>query len=108
MDKRYKPLTPAEQMAARQQLFRNFRERPGMPLSEALNLIRKTLRLTVSDLARISGVSTRFITDTLAGKGNPSLKTAADLLQPFGLSIGVTVKEADDSTSWQGAPGVAP
>ena len=93
MDKRFKPMTPSEQMAARQQVMEAIRTRPGMPLPEALLLIRKNLRLTNPDLARISGVSKRFIIDTLSGKGNPSIKTAAELLRPFGLSIGVTLKE---------------
>ncbi len=95
MDKRFKPMTPAEQMAARQYVMEAIRARPGMPLPEALALIRKSLRLTNPDLARISGVSQRFIIDTLSGKGNPSIKTAAELLRPFGLSIGVTIKESD-------------
>jgi len=99
MDKRFKPMTPSEQMAARQKVIEVIQARPGMPLPEALVLIRKSLRLTNPDLARISGVSTRFIIDTLSGKGNPSIKTAAELLQPFGLSIGVTVREDDASRS---------
>ena len=99
MDKRFKPMTPSEQMAARQHVMEAIRTRPGMPLPEALLLIRKSLRLTNPELARMSGVSTRFIIDTLSGKGNPSIKTPADLLRPFGLSIGVTVKENDTADS---------
>lgn len=95
MDRRFKPMTPSEQMAARQHVMEAIRAHPGMPLPEALVLIRKRLRLTNPDLARISGVSTRFIIDTLSGKGNPSLKTASELLRPFGLSLGVTVRETD-------------
>jgi DNA-binding phage protein len=46
-----------------------------MPLPQTLDLICKTLRLTTADMAKISGVSQCFITDTIAGRGNPSLKT---------------------------------
>lgn len=95
MDKRFNPMTPSEQMAARRHVMEAIQARPGMPLPEALTLIRKSLRITNPELARISGVSKRFIIDTLSGKGNPSVKTATELLRPFGLSIGVTVKEGD-------------
>jgi DNA-binding XRE family transcriptional regulator len=99
MDKRFKPMTPSEQMAARLDVVAAIRARPGMPLPEALVLIRKRLRLTNHDLARISGLSKRFIIDTVSGKGNPSIKTASTLLRPFGFSIGVTVVEPDMSDS---------
>lgn len=103
MDKRYKSLTPADQLTARRQLFQHIQRNPGMPLPEVLTYIRKSLRLTTPELARISGVSSRFILDTIAGKGNPSLETASSLLRPFGLSIGVTVAQpkelSDPATS---------
>lgn len=89
MDKRYKPMTPAEQLLARQSLYDELAATPGMPLKDTIRLIRKKLRLTVPDLAKLTGVSERFLRDTQAGRGNPSLSTAAKVLAPFGLTLGV-------------------
>lgn len=89
MDKRFKPMTPTEQLSARQSLYEELATTPGMPLKDAIRLIRKKLRLTVPDLARLTGVSERFLRDTEAGRGNPSLLTAGKVLAPFGLSMGV-------------------
>jgi XRE family transcriptional regulator, regulator of sulfur utilization len=89
MDKRYKPMTPAEQLAARLSLYDELAATPGVPLKDAIKLIRRKLRLTVPDLAKLTGVSERFLRDTEAGRGNPSLSTAAKVLAPFGLTLGV-------------------
>lgn len=92
MDKRFNPLTPAEQLVARQSLYATLAANPGMPLKDALGLIRRKLHLTVADLAKLSGVSERFLRDMGSGRGNPSLQTAAKILAPFGLTLGVVAR----------------
>jgi DNA-binding XRE family transcriptional regulator len=89
MDKRFKPLSPAEQMLQRQALYAELDSSPGLPLKDTIRLIRKNLRLTVADLAKLTSVSERFLHDTEAGRGNPSLATAQKVLAPFGLQLGV-------------------
>lgn len=93
MDKRFNPLTPAEQLVARQSLYSTLEANPGMPLKDALGLIRKKLHLTVADLAKLSGVSERYIREMGSGRGNPSLSTAAKILAPFGLTLGVVARK---------------
>ena len=94
MDKRYKPLSPAEQIAQRQSLYAELAAAPGLPLKDAIRLIRKKLRLTVPDLAKLTGVSERFLRDVEAGRGNPSIATAQKVLAPFGMQVGVNVMQA--------------
>jgi DNA-binding XRE family transcriptional regulator len=96
MDKRFNPLSPAEQLVARQGLYVALAANPGMPLKDVLSLIRRKLHLTVADLAKLSGVSERFLRDMGSGRGNPSLLTAAKILAPFGLTLGVVAREKAD------------
>ncbi len=91
MDKRYKPLSPAEQIALRQSLYTELEAGPGMPLKDVISLIRKKLRLTLPDLAKLTGVSERFLRDIEAERGNPSMATAQKVLTPFGLQMGVVI-----------------
>lgn len=89
MDKRYTALPAHEQMQIRRELLAHIEANPGLPITETLRLLRKGLRLTVPEYARLSGVSARALHDIESGQGNPSLKTIEKLLSPFGLQIGV-------------------
>jgi DNA-binding phage protein len=93
MDKRFRPLTASEQIEIRIRLYDTLRDNPGMSLSGALTMIRKALRITNEDICRLSGVSEKYVADTLAGRTNPSIRTAEKLLKPFGLKIGVVLDE---------------
>ena len=93
MDKRYKPLSPVEQIALRQSLYVEIEAVSGIPLKDVITLIRKKLRLTVSDLAKLTGVSERFLRDIEAERGNPSMTTAQKVLSPFGLKMGVVISK---------------
>lgn len=95
MDRRFKPMMPAEQVSARISLYEELAA-TSLPLKDAIKLIRKRLRLTVPDLARLTGVSERFLRDTEAGRGNPSLATAEKVLAPFGLTLGVMAPRKKD------------
>lgn len=89
MDRRFKPMTPAEQVAARLALYAYLDANPGLPLADTLRAIRRHLRLTVAEMARLSGLSSRFISQIEHGQGNPTVQTVHQLLAPFGLSLGV-------------------
>lgn len=89
MDKRYHPLSPSEQLQQRIALLESIKQQPGMPLDQVVRQLRTGLRLTVPEYARLAGVAPRTIHAVEAGKANPSLQTANQLLQPFGLKLGV-------------------
>jgi DNA-binding XRE family transcriptional regulator len=90
MDKRYTPLSPIAQLQQRIALLETIKQQPDMPLSHAIRLLRTGLRLTVPEYARLTGVAPRTIHAIEAGDANPSLNTANKLLQPFGLTLGIT------------------
>jgi DNA-binding XRE family transcriptional regulator len=89
MDKRYTPLSPADQLRQRIALLEEISQQPGMPLAQAVRQLRTGLRLTVPEYARLTGVAVRTIHAVEAGTANPAIETADKLLKPFGLKVGV-------------------
>jgi len=62
-------------------------------LGEKLRQRRELLGLLQSQLATLSGVSTRTIQLVEQGKGNPSLETVFQLADPMGLRLDLVVKD---------------
>jgi DNA-binding XRE family transcriptional regulator len=96
MDKRFTPLPAAAQLSERLQLMDDLRaqsqagELAGVAgVGAAVRLIRTRLRLTVAEMAKLTSVSRRAITQIESGKGNPTLGLIESLLKPLGLKISV-------------------
>ena len=66
---------------------------PLIDLGEKLRQRRELLGLLQSQLAALSGVSTRTIQLVEQGKGNPSLETLLELADPLGLRLDLVLKE---------------
>ena len=62
-------------------------------LGEKLRQRRELLGLLQSQLAALSGISTRTIQLVEQGKGNPSLDTLFQLADPLGLRLDLVLKE---------------
>jgi transcriptional regulator with XRE-family HTH domain len=62
-------------------------------LGEKLRQRRELLGLLQSQLAALSGISTRTIQLVEQGKGNPSLDTLLQLGDPMGLRLDLVLKE---------------
>ena len=62
-------------------------------IGEKLRQRRELLGLLQSQLAALSGVSTRTIQLVEQGKGNPSLNTLLQLAEPMGLNLDFVLKE---------------
>lgn len=88
MDKRFKPLTPAEELQAQRTLSAELAASPELPVHEVVKKIRTTLRLTIAEYARLCGVSARTLADIERGDTSPTLVTAEKLLKPMGLRVG--------------------
>jgi DNA-binding transcriptional regulator YiaG len=74
MDKRYKPSSSQEQLEQRMALIAQMEATPGMPLAEAVRMMRTRLRLTQAEFAN-------------------------KLLSPMGLRLGVVRIEKPTSTT---------
>lgn len=88
MDKRFNPLTPAEELQARRALMAELGADPGMPLPAVIRKIRTALRLTIAEYAKLCGVSARTLQDIERGESSPTLATAEKLLRPMGMTLG--------------------
>ncbi len=92
MDKRFIPLTPAEEMQERRALVAALAADPGMPIPMVIKKIRTSLRFTIAGYAKLCGVSARTLQDIEREISSPSLATAEKLLRPMGLVLGAVSK----------------
>jgi len=92
MDKRFKPLTPAEELHARRALTDELAADPGMPIPAVVRKIRTALRLTIAEYAKLCGVSARTLQDIEREESSPTLLTAEKLLRPMGLVPGAVAR----------------
>ena len=63
-----------------------------MKLGDIIRQRRELLGLVQSQLAALSGISTRTIQLVEQGKGNPSLETLMSLIDPLGLRLDLILK----------------
>lgn len=98
MDKRFKPLAPAEALAARRALSKELADDPAMPIPAVVRKIRSALRLTIPEYSRLCGVSARTLQDVERGESSPTLATAEKLLKPMGLAVGAISKPRDNDS----------
>lgn len=94
MDRRYKPLTPAEQLRARTEAISTILAHPEWTFAEAIRHLRVALQLTVKDMAKVGRLSDQALRNIEARRSSPSVETAARLLRPFGLRLSVTAGHA--------------
>ena len=93
MDKRFKPLTPAEALEARRTLADELATDPALPIPAVVRKIRTSLRLTIAEYAKLCGVSARTLQDIEREESSPTLATAEKLLRPMGMVVGAVPKQ---------------
>jgi transcriptional regulator with XRE-family HTH domain len=62
-------------------------------LGDTIRQRRELLGLLQTQLAALSGISSRTIQLVEQGKGNPSLDTISSLIDPLGLRLELVLKE---------------
>ncbi len=93
MDRRYKPQTPQEQLAAREALLETIAAHPEWSVPDVVRHVRTSLRLTHADMARIGKVSVATLRNLESGQTSPTLATLDGVLRPFGLAVSVSVRK---------------
>lgn len=89
MDKRYKPLTIHQQVALRQQAIEDLLSHPEWTLRESVVHLKKTLRLTTPELAKLAKVSPRTVQEIELGNSPGTVQTMNRLFGVLGLRLGV-------------------
>lgn len=92
MDKRFKPLTPIEQMQKRQQILEIITQHPEWPFHQVARFLRTELHLTLNDMSKITKIAPQTLQKMEQPDGNPTLKSMQKLLSVFGLSLQIKLK----------------
>ncbi|WP_028999884.1 helix-turn-helix domain-containing protein [Azohydromonas australica] len=98
MDKRFNPVSLPQQLALRRQAVEDVLAHPEWSLRESVRHLKKTLRLTSAELARLAGVSMRTLQDIEQGRSEGTVQTLNRILGVLGLRLGVVrrVRAADE------------
>lgn len=89
MDKRYLALSLPEQLELRRQAIEDVLAHPEWPLREAIRHLKRTMRLTSAEIAKLAGVSTRTVQDIEQGRSEGTVQTMNRILGILGLRLGV-------------------
>jgi transcriptional regulator with XRE-family HTH domain len=104
MDKRYKKVSNNEQMQLRKQAIDDVLAHPEWSLPQAIRHLKKTLRLTSQELARLAGVGVRTLQDIEQEQSPGSVQTMNRILGVLGLKLSVALREPASMS----APGEGP
>jgi DNA-binding XRE family transcriptional regulator len=89
MDKRYNTIPPSEQLELRRQAVEDVLAHPEWTLPQAIKHLKKTMRLTTAEMAKLSGVAYRTLQDIEQGRSEGSVQTMNRVLGMLGLKLGV-------------------
>jgi DNA-binding XRE family transcriptional regulator len=89
MDKRFTPLSLAEQLELRMKAVEDVLAHPEWTLAQSVRHMKKTMRLTTAEMAKLSGVAFRTIQDIEQERSEGSVQTMNRILGMLGLKLGV-------------------
>lgn len=89
MDKRYNTISVSEQLELRRQAIEDVLAHPEWTLPQAVRHIKKTMRLTTAEVAKVSGVAFRTLQDIEQERSEGSVQTMNRILGMLGLKLGV-------------------
>ncbi len=98
MDRRRNPITPHEQLKLRRELYAMVDAHPEWEFAQVIRQVRRSLHLTLTEMAKVGRVSVPALKKIESGTGNPTLKTMARLLHPFGLRV-ATIRRATQAAA---------
>jgi DNA-binding XRE family transcriptional regulator len=84
MDKRYKSISASEQLDLRREAIESVLAHPEWSLPQAIRHMRRTMRLTTAEMAKLSGVSHRTLQDIEQERSEGSVQTMNRILACWG------------------------
>lgn len=69
--------------------------RGDISIPDAVRLMRKVTGRSQAEYAKLVGISPRILIELERGIGNPTLKTLAKILAPFGLEVALRRRARD-------------
>lgn len=89
MDKRYKTLTLVQQMELRKKAVDDVLMNPQWGLAQTVRHLKKTMRLTTAELAKLAGLSARTLQDIEREQSEGTVQSMNRILGVLGLKLGV-------------------
>ncbi|MGU7770089.1 helix-turn-helix domain-containing protein [Burkholderia sp. MR1-5-21] len=89
MDKRYNTLSLPDQLALRRKAIEDVISHPEWTLQESVRHLKRTMRLTSAEMAKLAGVSTKTIQDIEQGRSDGTVQTMNRIFGMLGLKLGV-------------------
>ena len=89
MDKRYNTLSIPEQLQLRKQAVDDVLGHPEWSLPQAVRHLKKTMRLTTAEMAKLSGIAYRTMQDIEQERSDGSVQTMSRILGMLGLKLSV-------------------
>lgn len=96
MDKRFNTLTLAQQLDLRQQAIDDVLAHPEWSLPQAVRHLKKTMRITTAEMAKLSGVAYRTMQDIEQERSDGSVQTMNRIFGMLGLKLSVARIPRDD------------
>ncbi len=98
MDKRYTALSIPEQLDLRRQAVEDVLAHPEWSLAQAIRHLKKTMRLTTAEMAKLSGVAYRTMQDIEQERSEGSVQTMNRIFGMLGLKLSVARIRRDKPT----------
>lgn len=89
MDKRYNTLSLPEQLMLRKQAIDDVLAHPEWTLQQSVRYLKRTMRLTSAELAKMAGINAKTLLDIEQGRSLGTVQTLNKVLGVLGLKLGV-------------------
>lgn len=96
MDKRYNTVTIAQQLEWRRQAVEDVLAHPEWTLPQAVRHLKKTMRMTSAEMAKLAGIGHRTLQDIEQGRSEGSVQTMNRIFAMLGLKLSVARITHDD------------
>jgi DNA-binding XRE family transcriptional regulator len=97
MDKRFNTLSVPEQLLLRKQAVDDVLAHPEWSLAQAVRHLKKTMRLTTAEMAKLSSVSYRTMQDIEQERSEGTVQTMNRIFGMLGLKLTVAQAIRDSS-----------
>ena len=87
MDKRFKTLSPIEQIQRKQRVLDMIELHPEWEIHQIAKFLRTELRLTLPEMAKITKIAPQTLQKMEQADSNPTLQSILKLLNAFGLNL---------------------
>jgi DNA-binding XRE family transcriptional regulator len=102
MDKRFNALTLPEQLELRRKAVQDVLSHPEWSLAQSVRHLKKTMRLTTAEMAKLSGVAYRTMQDIEQQRSEGSVQTMNRIFGMLGLKLAVARISRQSSTGAAG------